>query len=230
MDYEAAKTELHQGSEYLTHPAFGKIQVSRTYSGRGESLFGSQLKHNTMLHITISNAAVVADLHKECILERGRICEFYMTEAQWANFISSIGNGSGTPITFQRKREGDMCAVPGIKEEPTTKTHFQSELKKLLDEYLQLARNLSAQLDDFANNPASKVKKSDLKAMANMADHLSGLLALNVSYMETAFNKQMDKNINAAKMEIEGFLAGLTQSLGVQQLNNPPEAPALEEG
>jgi hypothetical protein len=93
--------EVSQGGlddTVFRHPAFGNICVSRP-SGSA-TLFGSELKHQHYVSITINRAEKHRSLHRDWIFGKDTILEISMSESQWATFVASSGMGGGTPCTL----------------------------------------------------------------------------------------------------------------------------------
>lgn len=97
-----------------THPAFGVAVVSRPVS-TGTTLFQSDLQHKEFIRLTIGHAERVRSLNSDRVHETGQVIEVDMSLAQWGSLISSIGIGSGVPVTIRRTTEG---ATPDLPYEP----------------------------------------------------------------------------------------------------------------
>lgn len=218
------------------HPSYGTILVN-TISGQGY-LFGSNAQHHSFVGITIMEAEMRRDLSHDWTYGTKELIEIWMTEAQWAHFISSFGNGSGTPVTL-RHVEGRRRPMP---PEPAPKAlEFKAEVR----EHLQRAfDNLTGVLTaiDTALQPGSKsLSKTELKALSSSLTTAKYDISSNLDYVMGQFHAQVEKDLSAAKIEAEAYFNRRLAELGVRAAQTAhmldqnirdasASAPALEEG
>lgn len=105
--------------DYVKEPFMGNISLSRT-SGNGQVMFDSPHAHQHVISMTISTAYRKHDLSRDWIFPEDRIVQLDMTEAQWAKMVSSIGMGSGTPVTLKYTQELGVIAPPVLEVENRT--------------------------------------------------------------------------------------------------------------
>ena len=97
--------------EKITHPAFGQVQVSRI-SGH-TTLYDSEFNHAHYVRVTVHRSELNRSLSRDWHFAKSEIVEFDLSEAQWATFVSSFGNGSGTPCTLKFiAGQGHMPQIP----------------------------------------------------------------------------------------------------------------------
>ena len=93
MAIEYPKKERDDGdTETWSHPAYGAIRVSRV-SGNSY-LFGSDFRHQYMIGVTIMSALKMRTSSREWHYADNELVTVYLSEAQWASFISSLNLGS----------------------------------------------------------------------------------------------------------------------------------------
>src|SRR5690606_19504838 len=94
-----------------THPSYGSIHLGRV-SGSAK-LFMSPFRHNGFISISISRAKRVRNLANDRLHgELRKLVEVLMSEAQFAHFITSMFDGSGTPCTIHQVTGTTMPEPP----------------------------------------------------------------------------------------------------------------------
>lgn len=198
----------------FTHPAFGKITVTKPQGGNLE-LFGSDLKHNHYISVLIEDAHLDRHLNRDWIHGDNTIVEFCMSEAQWASFVSSVGISEGTPITFDVRPEigTRIMRCPAILSHETTRETFDREIRETTQEYVTRAKKLVADL--AAAVKEGKANKGTLQALHQEAESLANRLPDTVSFVNKQFTERMEGAVSSAKAEIENFAATIAMRTGI---------------
>ena len=149
--------------------------------------------------VEISAASRYRSLSTDHIMDEGQILTAYMTNAQFADAITGINQGSGTPITIKFvKGDTEMRPEPPIenKREEFVKDHKDSLETTItqLEELIQHPR-----LPVAARRQAERIKNGMINSMPFLADQ---------------FERQMERTITEAKAEIEAFALHREQSMG----------------
>lgn len=204
------------GQRY-THPAFGEVSVNRTQVSSGMELFGSSLKHRTVITITLRTACLERHLSRDWIHGDRQVASFHMSEAQWASFISSQG-GSGSPITFETRAPDDsgLMSCPDIESIESLRETFKREVKESCEKYMEQARQLADAL--AASAAEGKAGKGRLEELRKMAEALSVGLPNTMSFIQKQSETAMEKTVEAGKIEIESFVADLATRTGLDAL------------
>lgn len=209
------------GSERDTyeHPAFGRITVSKPQGG-GTELFGSALKHRSYISITVETARMDRALNNDWIHGGKVVAEFNMSEAQWAHFVASAGNGGGTPITFRYKPEDGyrLEDVPGIESIETMKQTFRREVEETCREQLEYAKALVKELTELV--AAGKANKGQLQSALGKIRMIAERLPGTMGFIQEQFAETMEKTVEAGKTELEAYLYNLAQRTGLDVLRN----------
>ena len=125
--------EEHDGQVHETHPAFAVVSVTRS-SGTSRSLFQSDLRHQETITLSISEAERIRDLNHDRVHPTKELIQIEMSLAQWGAVVSSMGLGSGVPVTL-RRREG-IAHVSGLPHLPRIQKNLDEvngAVTKLLD-------------------------------------------------------------------------------------------------
>ena len=108
------------------HPSLGMISWGRS-SGKDISLFGSELNHDHLIHITVSGASRVRDLNKDRYHDEDVVVDLHMSAAQFSEFITTP-NTTGVPCTIRHRIDHDgLLEYPGHKSLSETVVNDFSE-------------------------------------------------------------------------------------------------------
>lgn len=220
----------HEKARY-THPAFGLVTVGQIHGGGVDSamrLFGSDIGHNSSIRLTFTNAELIRDdLSQDRVYGHGTLLEAEMSLSQWSRFVSSIGNGSGIPVTIRQKREGELIPCPQIAAPVASKREVHGQemaaaLKKRLEAMRQHVDKLGSMIAD------GKITKTDLKhAHSELARHVEQLPG-SVQFVYDQFSRATEQVVNDAKTEFEVHVDGVASRLGYQSIRDM--APLLTNG
>ena len=110
--------------ETYRHPAFGMVSFRRI-TGGDNVLFGSSIKHNDRIQLTIKHGEQDRTLHEDGYYGRKRIVEVEMSYSQFAECIGAMNVGDGVPGTIQyTEKDGRM---PALEENNSKREQFRNE-------------------------------------------------------------------------------------------------------
>jgi len=112
--------------EFHTHPSFGQIEIARVHS-TGTDFYGSELTQADYISITIHSSEMSRDLTRDWYFQRSPLIRIRMSNGQFAEMITSLNNGSGTPCTIE--------AISGKSVEKTE--HLQSRKEYVHNAFAQ---------------------------------------------------------------------------------------------
>src|SRR5271168_1748539 len=97
------------GDTVEDEPHMGVIKVSRC-QGRAD-LFDSDVDHQHFIEVEISHADRTRHLSQHWIHGGRQIISIWLSEIQWAHFLSSMNQGEGSPCTLKHI-EGKRITPP----------------------------------------------------------------------------------------------------------------------
>lgn len=204
-------------SEDQHHPSYGSIQLHK-YSGHAK-LFMSPFHHQHFIGISIHRASKKRSLADDHMFPEGRaICEVFLSEAQFARFITGHSEGSGTPCTLHHVT-GTYFPEPPYEDE---KEKFADDTQKTMDaaaEFLVKAENqLRILLDKKTLSKADKEKITELVASAHKR------LTDSLPFIQRQMQERMEKIVASAGTEVDAYINRLTTHLGIKELTGkePP--------
>lgn len=188
----------------LTHPAFAQIRASRVSGNR--TLYGSDFDHHNYIEITLKRSEWNRTLHHDWFFGRDELYTVALSEMQWANFVSAMNVGDGTPCTMVRDK--DVGLYPGVLITDRTE-QFADEVR---DQTKDAITDLRELIDAIDASGLSKTKAEGLKAKAQKAlrtfqDHLP--------WAEKQFRKHMENSVEKAKAEVAAYANAVIRGAGL---------------
>lgn len=206
----------------FTHPSYGMVGFNR-WQGGGGKLFGSAVVTHQGISLTIKRASRHHHLNQDWYMGEQELIRVEMTEAQFAQLITSFGQGDGVPCTLNWiAGEGSIKAESNIQSEAELiHTRFKEEAKVIAD---RLKASTQA-IKDIANN--SKMSMKDKKAIADAADAFTNQAQSHMPFLLSQLHEAADKIVTQAKTEVAAFTDRLLKAAGLEHMK--AQAPALIE-
>lgn len=216
-EFKPYKTDPQMG-DYYQHPTFGIISIARTSCSVGESLFGSSILHSNTIRLRISHAELCRGLNNDHIFDRGVVVEVEMSPTQFADAITGLNVGAGTPVTIRyiAKSAGQdltFMDVPFVNKVAQFNKEFDKDIKDLgkrFDETINLAKETHAQV-----------------RLIKEIEQLKMHFVSNIPFVNKQFSEQMAHTVKEAKGEVEAFVNHAITSYGIEAIRN--QAPRLPE-
>lgn len=205
-----------------THPSYCQVSFHRIHAGGGVNLYGSSLKHSEVIRMTVYESETSRDLHETQYFAHKALFEIDMSPQQFAECITSLNMGRGTPATLVRMLGKKVEECPHESEREL----FTKEFKESTDEVLSAARQLISEAREILSQKGS-IKVADRKKLLGLLGKISQEVGSNLPFIDQMFQEAMDKSVNAGKHEIESFWRGIVEQLGVQALAEKAERPLL---
>jgi len=196
------------GDEIYKHLSYGVVSLSRT-STTGKKLFGSSIVHQNFISLSINHAEMIQDinLHNTHYFPKKRIIEVFLTSSQFAELITTMNYGEGTPCTISFK---EPIGIINYTEPDSLKPN--DELNKMQD-------SAEKEKDDTIEKISTKLKtilsknsigKKDKQNIYSMFDILSKFVDDKFEFMQSQFQSKMEKHITEAKTEIDSTLINMS--------------------
>jgi hypothetical protein len=206
-----------------THPSYGVIGISRV-SGKGV-LFGSEVTHHHFLKITISEARRVVHPPREFVMANRELVEVYLTDAQFAQMITSPNQSVGVACTINRAicDQGQPWVHPrhGGRPEPPEPEHYTQKYKDVMgersekiSEHIAKAKKQIDALMDGTDKPT----KTNLKALQNALHMAQMNFDKNMPYVMEEMSEGIEKKMATAVSEFESYISFSLQAKGLEHL------------
>ena len=181
------------------HESYGTIIVSRMQSGGQHPLFGSSLQDRNTIRLEIKSAKIARTLSTDFIHPGRQIIEVELSQSQWAEMVSSIGVGEGTPCTIRYINGKQMEDCPYI----SVRDQFDDEFDDSVQESLEGLRNAVAACEGLLGKKS--VTKADREQVLSLIRKAYREVSDAVPFIKKQFTEQMDNTVKEARGEIEAF-------------------------
>ncbi|TXH47030.1 MAG: hypothetical protein E6Q97_28120 [Desulfurellales bacterium] len=205
--------------ERLQHPSYGFIKLSRTQGGNG-LLFMSPLRHDNRITIVVGEAEQVRSNNYDTYYPRRHLVEVDMSEGQFAQFICNAYSSQGAPCTIRRSESGPRqpIEVPQLKSE-----RYRDEAKATAQAAIDELQQLKAKLHILT----AKLPQKSRDEIDRAVDSTTMKLSDRLPWIVQMIHEHMDKVVDAAKVEIEQYIAR-SAVMGLKEVDNVPMLPSGE--
>jgi hypothetical protein len=196
------------------HPSYGILHISRTSGGTSAiRLFGSPLAtHYGTIRLTISKGKWIHGLHHDRYFGMNKdFIEIEMSAAQFADAITSLNMGSGTPCTI-RYVGGER--VPSPPDHATEAEHIRDNFEESLGKYAEKAHTYRKKIEELTAKLSTKAREEIRVALDVMEQQLTS----NVPFVVKQFQEATTRVTTAAKAEVEAFVTGVVRAAGLQSI------------
>lgn len=195
--------------ETYKHPAFGMIGFSRI-TGGDNVLFGSSIKHNDRIQLTIKHGEQDRALHEDHYYGRKTIIEIEMSYSQFAECITAMNVGNGVPCTIQYTEKDGR--IPAIEENNSKREQFRNEFSDTISKAMEQVQMQINQIQESIDTKKSLGVK-DRKEIISQLQQVKYNIGCNLDFCVSQFDEQMDKSTMEAKGEIEAFCQNKINSI-----------------
>lgn len=220
---ESRKTEgPWEGGTLEEHPAFGMISISRC-SGDAE-LFNSEGTHQHFVSLRIHGAELHYDHHSERPMQTKRLAEVWMTEAQYAQMLTTMNVGEGTPCTIRQLGNQRFDLPPRGKK---VIERFHDDLDQRLASVRREVAEAIAAVEEMRAGTV-KTNKGTLTDLEKKLLNTQRTLTGNLDYIETCLKERMEKVVTDARIEFEAQVNLSLERRGLLELTG--RVPQLKDG
>lgn len=194
------KVEETKFGTKTSHPSYGTLLFNRVYGGK-TPLFGSSIEHSNVITMELRHADITRGLNRDDIFGNKPIVKVEMSYSQFAEAITSFGQGTGIPVTIRyTEKDGRISPCDFVSKREQFADEFKGKTKDAMNESQQLIQDVT---DLFSQKKA--LTKADKESVISKLRKLSMNLGCNLDFIADQFNEQMDKTVMEAKGEIESF-------------------------
>jgi hypothetical protein len=214
--------------EAETHESFGTISICRA-QGRFDNLFGSNIDTNHAVHLTIQRAERRHEHAHDWIHGREELVSVYLSPLQFAEFLTSMGQGEGIPCTLDR--------VAGTKMEQPPET--EATARKVVREFVEKTEDIAVfakgadQLVKDILAKGQKMKKGDREELQSIMTKMVRLTTDSAPFLIKQAEEHIDKMVSEAKATITQHANVLGVEAGAVTLPKAlggGDTPVLDDG
>lgn len=200
------------GTSYK-HPSFGMLSFNRTHGGHS-NLFGSSIQHNDTIHMVLKEGVVIRGLNDDRYVGEDEILEVEMSQSQFAELITSMNAGTGTPCTIKYLRgKGRINEADFINK----RQQITNEFKESMNERMSDAKEFYDEVKELFATKKS-IGKGDREMILRRLANVTQGMESSSKFIFDQFQNQIDKTITEAKGEIEAFAQNKINAIAQQAL------------
>jgi hypothetical protein len=220
--------ESSHGDERIEkHPAYAQLSFSRRTSTKNSSdtLYGSAIRHqNTITMYVYPSKKYTSNYTERYFAERKPYIEVEMSESQFSEAITTLNIGSGVPVTL-RSLKGEI--IPKCQEE-TIQEKTQNDLNQQLSQLANSLTKYQKEIDDILTKKGN-IKVADRKKLKNVYTHFIQEISSNLPFLSECMQEALDKNVAAAKSDVEAFFTNTINKLGLEKLEDMKTQNLIED-
>lgn len=193
-------TDYAGTKEVETHPAFGVATVSRV-QGSVRNLYQSDMAHAETIRLSISNSKRIRSYNEDRTTTEENIVEIEMSLAQWGALISSIGIGSGVPVTILNS----ACVpghIPSIESEPRIQKNIDEVRASSTNSLAAISKSFDGLETAFNEKAGVRVLREKISALHYAIKNAPENSAFAVKQLQ----KAAENLVAQAKSDIEAHI------------------------
>ncbi len=215
----------NEEQEDETHESWGLLQISRC-QGQMKPLFASSIRHQNTIRLRIVRAARTRNLNQEWYRDKEHLIEVEMSAVQWAEAITHMNCGIGTPCTLLRIQREAMTDCPDDDQRTKIQDEFAGNMREVSSRFVEAQKRIQELLSKKGALTVAEKEEitKSIHQVRRMIDDV-------VPFVHSQFNEAIDKTVTQAKGEIESFYTHAVMNAGMAALgiiNQKPEVPLLE--
>lgn len=196
------------------HPSFAVAVVNRVTT-TGAVMFQSDVVHREFIRLTIHTASRVRDLNHDWVHPEKEVVEIRMSLAQWGSLISSMGIGSGVPVTLVWTQQDGKIEEPAW--EPRMAENV-TEVKAAIGNMLSHSReNLATLVDAIEQKRGAKAIRDALRMLSISLEYAEG----NSEFAIKTLTDAAERVVGQARSDIEASILAALAATGAQSIEAP---------
>lgn len=204
--------------------SYGMININRgQIGGDGKKLFGSDIKHNNVISLSIKRGVYERELYKDWFFGEDELIRIDLSPVQFAEAITNI-NGMGVPCTITRYNGKGINEVPELdNKKEIFRKEFALDIKDMVDNISRLTEEVNELMNKKSITKADKL---------NIQEGLSQInrnLKSNIPFLVESFDEQLEKSVSSSKAEVEAYVQSKIQSLGMKELEKQFNGLLIDE-
>lgn len=200
----------------ISHESYGLVSFSRKTGNPGK-LFGSALEnHFSYITLSVRKGKLIRDGHgydRYYGSMRGDVIEVDLSAAQFAELLTTMNVGMGTPCTIRSVNGIPCAAAPELDSEAeTVRSDFKERMKNTIKTFQEGFDKTSELLEK------KSLSKKDREEILSTYNRLIQELATNAPYYVELFEEASEKVVQSAKAEVDAFTASVVSAVGLQAI------------
>jgi len=216
--------DIFDKDKAITGPHQGQIVASRVH-GTSMDLYGSPIPHNEAVLISVHHSCKNEDTGRDWYFNTGNpIVELYLSPHQWAEFLTRMNVGSGTPCTIRYTERNGYVPPAAIPE--TKRLDGSVEIEEATKTVQAKMSNLIKTIEGLAAK--GKAGKRELDALLHDAKCERDNIRPNMQFVLKMIKERASYFVAAAKMEIAALIESAPHIKMIQEADKTKQLEAPE--
>lgn len=209
------------------HPSHGLLKLSRVSGGWNTRFFGSAASCGHYVMLELHEGEESFDRVSGSHFYDGKIVvRCRMTATQFAEAITTMNRGSGTPVTFEHLRTGPLERVEdppkSLSEAMRIREAFQKEVGEKLAALGSMKRRILSHLEKVGGARRREIER-ELEAFFRLFED-------SAPFMMGTFEEATEQAVQDAKANVSAFVDSALREAGLAALAAGPAPVTLELG
>lgn len=207
------------------HESYGLAHISRVQGSM--NLFGSPIRPHHFIVLRISEGEAHHGLGSTGHMDGRLIAEVAMSEVQFAELITTMNCGVGTPCTLLHTWDGQELKKHESPPQQQSEAQLtREEFRRRVEDRMASMKSVRRQIEKLLSE--AKLAQSRRAEITSTIDRLLGLFTDSAPFFMERFEENAEKVIAHAKAEITAHADLVARSTGVQSLQSS-SVPLLSE-
>lgn len=211
----------------MEHESYGMVTFSRI-TGHPGRLFGSHLKdHHTFVRLVLKRAQRVHNLSHDWYFAKNPILvELDLSAAQFADLITTMNSGDGTPCTIRFLDGREMDRPPDEElEAEKVRTSFRNRVAGIGDKL----RKTRDEVEEILAKKGS-IGVADRRSISAAFSRFITEVEQNMPFVLECFEESAQKVVSHAKAEVDAFTTQTVIAAGLDALAKRGDTKELGDG
>lgn len=204
------------------HESYGVLEISRVTCTPPNPLFGSSIKHGNLIVMQIKKADRRREFQKDFIMGKDTLVEIQMSASQFADAITSLNIGQGTPVTINFVKGDKWDETKRRFREPPPETDFKAqaqgelndEMKVIGERILELAKDAK----EILKRKGSTIKVDEKEKLFNDLMFIVQEIQNNIPFAHHCFTEAVERTVTEARAELDAAYQTARERLGDKAL------------
>jgi hypothetical protein len=198
MPAEVTQIRIDENGNEM-HESWLLLTASRVSSSPGAWLFDSEIQHNHYMVVTISRCKRHRTLNRDYKHSTNILLEMNMSFSQWAEFVSSIGDGGGASATLT------MLVGEGHVPQAPPDSRLAESHREVLDAGSKALRQVQAAYDELKAAFEMGGKRAQREALVSLG-HTIGNAPRNMEFAAESLTEHVENVVAKARADIEAMV------------------------
>jgi hypothetical protein len=210
-------------------PSYVMVGFSRiTSSPPGVSLFGSSVKHQSLVRLHVTEASIERDtnLSTDWYYGEKEILSVDLSPNQFAELLTTMNVGAGVPGTLSHLM-GESYEYPNTIPSPAEQ--FKSEIDESLSDAIDELNSAEATAKELLDH-SKPLNKEERKELLRSIERIKNWTRGHIPFILDQVHKSIQKSVVEAKSEIDSFVTDTILKTGIETLREKKPELIIGDG